>query len=198
MRFLIEIGLEDLKDLPEQLRQKIQSSLNLAPAPPQQMFQQPAAPVQQMPAFMPPQFQQPAFYQPEPAKQGVLVGDKVTFPADRSHMSQQNMALDINTNQPVAIGAAPAAPFIPQVPQVQPVNVQPVMQVQHAPPMQVGPVDLTKVKSTMLRTYQRTDIDGPATVKAVLQQVGLTSPSAVTDSNAAAVAAALQGFGVSL
>lgn len=187
MRFLIEVGLEDLQHLPEHVRRQIQASLGL----PSVQVQQPVQQFQPQP--VPQAFQAPPVMQ-VPQKQPVVEGNKLVFKPDMSHFSQQSAAVDVMTGQPVQIAAPPQAPVVPQfsnVPMVQ--TVGPPAPVQQAPPM--PGVDGATVKAAMTRTYNRTDIDGKGLITQVLTENGIPSFAAVNNDNAAAVYAGLQKYG---
>lgn len=192
MRFLIEVGLEDLQHLPEGFRKQIQASLGL----PSVQVQQPAPQMFQQPVMQPQMFQAPPVM--VPTKQPIIEGNKQTFLADRGHFSQQNIAVDVMTGQPIQIGATPTAPVIPQFNNA-PVNVAPVGAPQ---PQQVAPpmpqVDATSAKALMTRTYNRTDIDGKAILQAVLTETGVGTFANVNSDNAGRVVQGLMQHGVML
>lgn len=198
MRFLIEMGLEDLKELPERFRQQIASALNL-------QVQQPQPVVQQAPQSQPFQPMPPVQYTPvqqvppaapvAPQKQPVIVGDKRVFPADRSHPTQQNSAVDVMTGQVVPVYVPQSAP-IPQVESNAPVNVAPVgapIPTTVAPPMQVDP---STVRAMLVRTANNPNLGGKALVGVVLQEAGVPNVAALTFENSHRVVAALAARGV--
>lgn len=202
MRFLIEMGLEDLRELPERFRQQIASALNLTQQVPQQPpVMQQAPPVQSF-TMAPPAMQQAppvqSFQQMPPVvtqKQPVIVGDKRVFPADRSHPTQQNSAVDVMTGQTVPVYVPQAAP-VPQMGSNAPVNVAPVgapIPTTVAPPMQV---DVATVKGALVRTANNPNIAGKEIVGIVLKEAGVLNVAGITNENASRVMSALIARGV--
>jgi hypothetical protein len=193
MRFLIEVGLEDLQHLPERFRQQIQAALGLPSAPAQQpVYQQPVP--QQFAPVQPQAFQAPPVM---PARQPIVEGNKQIFPADRSHFSQQNIAVDVLTGQPVQIGNTPP-PSVPVVQGNAPVSVAPVgmpAPAAVAPPM---PIDVAAAKASLMRTYNRTDVDGKAIAAQALKDAGVINFASLTADNIPMVAQALTRYGVTL
>jgi len=193
MKFLIELGLEDIRHLPEHIRQQIQANLGLAPAPVQQPVYQSPAP-QQFAPVQPQAFQAPPAVMP--TKQPIVENGKLTFPPDKGHFSQQSVAVDVMTGQPVPIGA-PQTPAIPQM-MAAPVNVAPVSAPapQHvAPP--VPQADVQFAKGMAIRAYNNPTIDGKAILAKALAETGLDNIAGLNDGNAGTFVSRLQQYGVS-
>jgi hypothetical protein len=134
-----------------------------------------------------------------PSKQPVLENGKQTFKPSMDHFSQQSVAVDVLTGQPVSIGSVPSAPVIPQLSNAP---VQVATTVAPVQAMQSGPmpttVDLSQVKSALLKTYNNPSIDGRGTVTAVLTEAGVPNLAMLDSTNASRVVEVLMRHGVSL
>ena len=224
MQVTISLGLEELKLLPEELRQKIQSSLGLPVVTPQQVQQayvQPTVqelyaqqtvtplPSQVMPAFMPPAPQpMPSFAPPvqqmappqslpaPPAKQPVVQNGVPTFMASKGGLDQQSVAVDVMSNQPVTPATPPSAPVMPQFNQA-PLTVAPVTTGVAAMAPMAGPaVDAATVRAAAIRAHNSLT-NGKQIVAAAQTQSGV-SIAGLTNENAPMLAAALRQQGVNV
>ena len=148
-----------------------------------QMYQQP---IQQQPMqqFAPGTHGLPPA---QPSKAPVIQGNTMSFPPSMGHHTQQNMAVDVLTQQPVPVQAQ-QAPFMPQM-QGAPVNpVQPF-----APPQQ--PVQSPQISAAQVRQMSvqiMTQPNGQQIMQNALSRAGLSTFSQVNDQNAPAVGYYLQ------
>ena len=223
MQVTISLGLEELKLLPEELRQKIQSSLGLPVATPQQVTQayvqqtvqeilqpvvtavpgqysapfMPPAP-QPMPSFAPPvqQVAPPQSMPAPPAKQPVVQNGVPTFMASKGGLDQQSVAVDVMSNQPVTPATPPSAPVMPQFNQA-PLTVAPVTTGVAAMAPMAGPtVDAATVRAAAIRAHNSLT-NGKQIVAAAQTQSGV-SIAGLTNENAPMLAAALRQQGVNV
>lgn len=226
MQVTISLGLEELKLLPEELRQKIQSSLGLPVVTPQQAQpwaqqavqdfvtaqQYPQPPVTQafvppapqpMPSFAPPvqQMAPPQMAPPQsmpapPAKQPVVQNGVPTFMASKGGLDQQSVAVDVMSNQPVTPATPPSAPVMPQFNQA-PLTVAPVTTGVAAMAPMTGPtVDANTVRAAAIRAHNSLT-NGKQIVAAAQAQSGV-SIAGLTNENAPMLAAALRQQGVNV
>jgi hypothetical protein len=183
MQFTLTLGLEDLKSLPLELRQKVQQALDLPVSTPQ-----PVAPVQPpVTQFVAPQ---PAFVLP--AKQPQMVGNRPTFMPDMTGPTAMSGAVDVLTGQPVQF-APPVAPVMPQVPQT-PVNVGPIPTQGPATPVQVPQADLSAVRGAAVRLANDPN-NGRQRLAAAEAACGVKI-AGLTPDNCGALALALRNVGV--
>lgn len=224
MQVTISLGLEELKLLPEELRQKIQSSLGLPVITPQQLTQayvqqtvqeilQPvvtAVPGQySAPAFMPPAPQpMPSFAPPvqqmvppqsmpaPPAKQPVVQNGVPTFMASKGGLDQQSVAVDVMSNQPVTPATPPSAPVMPQFSQA-PLTVAPVTTGVAAMAPMTGPaVDAATVRAAAIRAHN--SLTNGKQIVAAAQAASGVSIAGLTNENAPMLASALRQQGVNV
>ena len=223
MQVTISLGLEELKLLPEELRQKIQSSLGLPVVTPQQIQQayvqqtvqeilQPAVaqlPPQVTPAFVPPAPQpMPSFAPPvqqmappqsmpaPPAKQPVVQNGVPTFMASKGGLDQQSVAVDVMSNQPVTPATPPSAPIMPQFNQA-PLTVAPVTTGVAAMAPMTGPaVDAATVRAAAIRAHN--SLTNGKQIVAAAQAASGVSIAGLTNENAPMLAAALRQQGVNV
>jgi hypothetical protein len=104
MQISITVGLDELRSLPFEWQKKILASLDLPVSPPAYaepvpqvaQFSQQAPVPTPMPAFAPPtqQVQQPP-------KQPVMQNGVPTFLPDKGFVTQQSVALDVLSGQPI-------------------------------------------------------------------------------------------------
>lgn len=213
MLFTLQVGLEDLKKLPLDMRQKIQQALDLpspaqpvqtpAPMPVQQWTQSPQQTGWQSetagpPAmFAPPQFQAPpaapAFpVPPQPAKQAVVQNGVPTFAADRSGPTAQSVFRDVLTGQTGQVPVAPGGPVVPQVDSVAaPPSVAPIGAPQGIPAAMAAPTAAT-VRAAAVKAYNSGSKDA---VNAAMGETGINI-AGLTDQNAGTLANALRQKGV--
>jgi hypothetical protein len=226
MNITISLGLEDLKTLPLELRQKIQQALDLPviqAAQPQTLMQYQAEAVQQIqnagPAFMqhdpnlgkaPPQFttspppaaftfqpQQPMFSPPtQPVKEPVIVDGVRTFQADRNNPNAASVAVDVTTGQIIPL-TAPAG-NTPVVPQFSnaPLQVTPVAITGPVNPAPMPAANVNDVRSAAIRLWNGS-VDGKQRLQAAIQSCGVQI-AALSDQNAGALAQALRQQGVQI
>jgi len=224
MNITISLGLEDLKTLPLELRQKIQQALDLpvitAVPQPHQLTQYQAEAVQQIqnagPAFMqhdpnlgkapfavsPPAFnfqpQPPMFTPPaQPVKEPVMVDGVRTFQADRNNPNAASVAVDITTGQQIPIASAPPAntPVIPQFSNA-PLQVTPVAVAGPVNPAPAPPANVNDVRSAAIRLWNGS-MDGKQRLQAAIQSCGVQI-AALSEQNAGALAQALRQQGVQI
>jgi hypothetical protein len=219
MQVTITLGLEELKLLPEELRQKIQSSLGLPVATPQQAYVQQAVqeilqpavaqlpafappaslPTQVLPAFVPPvqQMTPPQSMPAPPAKQPVVQNGIPTFMASKGGLDQQSVAVDVISNQPVTPATPPSTPVIPQINQA-PLTVAPVTTgVAAMAPMQAGPpVDAATVRAAAIRAHN--SLTNGKQIVAAAQAASGVSIAGLTHENAPLLANALRQQGVNI
>lgn len=218
MQVTISLGLEELKLLPEELRQKIQSSLGLPVVTPQRTipevatltsvatstshtsppaFVVPEAP-QPMPAFAPPvqQMVPPTSMPAPPAKQPVVQNGVPTFMPSKGGLDQQSVAVDVLSNQPVTPATPPSAPVMPQFNQA-PLTVAPVTTGVAAMAPVTGPaIDAGTVRAAAIRAHNSLT-NGKAIVAAAQAASGV-SIAGLTNENASLLANALRQQGVSV
>ncbi len=205
MQITISLGLEELGSLPLEMRQKIQSALNLPVSTPTQVVQQPqtfVVPVQATGAAAPSPvvhttvaWEPPA--QPAPpaqTKQPQIVGNTQVFRPDMGHPTQTNSAVDVTTGRPVPIAPPSIVPNIPQFSNT-PVSVTPV--VTQGPIVQQIVPDANKAvaQAAAIRAYNRPDGQGQAIVNAALAKSGVGSMPNLSDANAGAFYQALRELG---
>ena len=206
MQITISMGLEELGSLPLEMRQKIQSALNLPVSTPTQAVQQGpqtfVIPVQATGATSPSPavqttvaWESPA--QPAPpvqTKQPQIVGNTAVFRPDMGHPTQTNSAVDVTTGRPVPIAPPSNVPNIPQFSNT-PVNVTPV--VTQGPIVQQIVPDANKAvaQAAAIRAYNRPDGQGQAIVNAALAKSGVGSMPNLSDTNAGAFYQALRELG---
>ncbi len=200
MQITISLGLEELGSLPLEMRQKIQSALNLpvsTPVPtaaqePQiaststvanpyaLQYNAPAQPAQPVP--------------PVQTKQPQIVGNTQVFRPDMGHPTQTNSAVDVTTGRPVPIAPPSNVPNIPQFSNT-PVNVTPV--VTQGPIVQQIVPDANKqvALAAAIRTKNRPDNQGDAILNAALVRSGVGTMSNLDDRNAGAFYQALRELG---
>lgn len=223
MQVTISLGLEELKLLPEELRQKIQSSLGLPVVTPQQVTQayvqqavqeilQPVvtagpaftpfnhpAPVQQpMPSFAPPvqQMAPPQSIPAPPAKQPVVQNGIPTFMPSKGGLDQQSVAVDVMSNQPVTPATPPSAPVMPQFNQA-PLTVSPVTTgVATMAPMQGVTIDAGAVRAAAIRAHN--SLTNGKQIVAAAQAASGVSIAGLTNDNAHLLANALRQQGVNV
>lgn len=222
MNITISLGLEDLKTLPLELRQKIQQALDLpviqAVQPvqfPQQHAAAPSTPaqiaeavVQQVTqqtapfAVSPPAFtfqpQQPQFTPPaQPTKEPVIVDGVRTFPADRNNPNASSVAVDITTGQQIPLNAPPAgnAPVVPQFSNA-PLQVTPVPVSGPVNPAPMPAANVNDVRSAAIRLWNGS-VDGKQRLQAAIQSCGVQI-AALSEQNAGALAQALRQQGVQI
>lgn len=222
MNITISLGLEDLKTLPLELRQKIQQALDLPviqAAQPVQYVQAPAAmqftPAQVAEAVVqhvtqqaapfavsPPAFtfqpQQPMFTPPaQPVKEPVMVDGVRTFQADRNNPNAASVAVDITTGQQIPITSAPPAntPVIPQFSNA-PLQVTPVAVAGPVNPAPAPPANVNDVRSAAIRLWNGS-MDGKQRLQAAIQSCGVQI-AALSEQNAGALAQALRQQGVQI
>jgi hypothetical protein len=204
MQVTISLGLEELKLLPEELRQKIQLSLGL-PVVTAQVFAQQVVqetpqptvipvyhPPQAMPAFTPPvqQMDMPA----PPVKQPVVQNGIPTFLPSRGGIDQQSIAVDVMSNQAFTPAAAPSAPTMPQFNQA-PLTVAPVTTGVAVMAPMTGPlVDAATVRAAAIRTHN--NLTNGKQLVAAAQAASGVSIAGLTGDNAHLLANALRQQGV--
>lgn len=223
MQVTISLGLEELKLLPEELRQKIQASLGLPVVTPQQVTQayvqqavqeilQPAvtvvpghypaqpfvppAPQQAMPAFAMPvqQLAPPQSMPAPPTKQAVVQNGIPTFIASKGGLDQQSVAIDVMSNQPVSPATPPSAPAMPQFNQA-PLTVAPVTTgVSAMASMPSVTVDPGAVRAAAIRTHN--NVPNGKQIVAAAQSASGVSIAGLDASNAHLLANALRQQGV--
>lgn len=225
MQVTITLGLEELKLLPEELRQKIQSSLGLPVVTQQQMaqayvqqtvqeiLQQPVVTAvpqtlqQAMPAFAPPTQLQtvlpnamphvapPQSMPAPPAKQPVIQNGVPTFMPSKDGLDQQSVAVDVMTNNPVTPATPPSAPVVPQFNQA-PLTVAPVTTgVAAMAPM--GPaVDAATVRAAAIRAHN--SLTNGKQIVAAAQAASGVSIANLTNENAPLLAHHLRNQGVNV
>jgi hypothetical protein len=210
MQVTITLGLEELKLLPEELRQKIQSSLGLPVVTPQQVTQayvqqavpeilQPAVtpPAQQaMPTFAPPvqQVAPPQSMPAPPIKQAVVQNGIPTFTASRGGLDQQSVAIDVLSNQPVSPATPSSAPVMPQFNQA-PLTVAPVTTgVAAMASMPSVTIDPGTVRAAAIRTHN--NVPNGKQIVAAAQTASGVSIAGLDASNAHLLANALRQQGV--
>lgn len=124
----------------------------------------------------------------QPVKAPVIQGNTMAFPPSMGHHTQQNMAVDVLTQQPVPVQAQ-NAPFIPQM-QGVPVNpVQPF-----APPQQAAPspqISAAQVRQMSVQLMS-TVPNGQQILQNALSRAGLSTMSQINDQNAGQVGYYLQ------
>jgi|694.fasta_scaffold00458_33 hypothetical protein len=212
MQVTISLGLEELKLLPEELRQKIQSSLGLPVVTPQRtipevatstshailpVFAAPEAP-QAVPAFALPvqQMVPPASMPAPPAKQPVVQNGVPTFMPSKGGLDQQSVAVDVLSNQPVTPATPPSAPVMPQFNQA-PLTVAPVTTGVAAMAPITGPaIDAGTVRAAAIRAHNSLT-NGKAIVAAAQAASGV-SIAGLTNENASLLANALRQQGVNV
>jgi hypothetical protein len=222
MQVTITLGLEELKLLPEELRQKIQSSLGLPVVTPQQVTQayvqqavpeilQPAVTVvpgqypapaftppaqQAMPTFAPPvqQVAPPQSMPAPPIKQAVVQNGIPTFTASRGGLDQQSVAIDVLSNQPVSPATPSSAPVMPQFNQA-PLTVAPVTTgVAAMASMPSVTIDPGTVRAAAIRTHN--NVPNGKQIVAAAQTASGVSIAGLDASNAHLLANALRQQGV--
>lgn len=213
MQVTITLGLEELKLLPEELRQKVQSSLGLPVTTPQQIqqayvqqavneiLQQPQ--VTQVPAFAPPaslpsqvlpSFTPPQSMPAPPTKQPVVQNGIPTFMPTKGGLDQQSVAVDVLSNQPITPATPPSAPVMPQFNQA-PLTVAPVTTgVAAMAPMPGVTIDPSKVRAAAIRAHNNMP-NGKQIVAAAQSASGVTIAGLTAD-NAHLLANALAQQGV--
>lgn len=124
----------------------------------------------------------------QPVKAPVIQGNTMAFPPSMGHHTQQNMAVDVLTQQPVPVQAQ-NAPFMPQM-QGAPVNpVQPF-----APPQQAAPspqISAAQVRQMSVQLMS-TVPNGQQILQNALSRAGLSTMSQINDQNAGQVGYYLQ------
>lgn len=215
MQISITVGLDELRSLPVEWQQKILASLSV-PTPPAtqaepvpnvlslpQMAQQtfntahqfsPQTPIS-MPTFAPPtqMVQQP------PTKQPIIQNGVPTFLPDKGFVTQQSVALDVMSGQPVQppvqMNSAPAMPQF----QAAPVNVAPVgvtgtvMAPMQSPP---GAADPATVRSAAIHAFNK--ISGGREIVAAAEAASGVKVMALAPDNAHLLAHALRERGVAV
>lgn len=124
----------------------------------------------------------------QPVKAPVIQGNTMAFPPSMGHHTQQNMAVDVLTQQPVPVQAQ-NTPFMPQM-QGVPVNpVQPF-----APPQQAAPspqISAAQVRQMSVQLMS-TVPNGQQILQNALSRAGLSTMSQINDQNAGQVGYYLQ------
>jgi len=223
MNITISLGLEDLKTLPLELRQKIQQALDLpviqAAQPVQYTQAQLAAPftpaqiaeavVQQVtqqtapfavspqPAAFTFQPQQPMFSPPaQPVKEPVIVDGVRTFQADRNNPNAASVAVDVTTGQMIPLSAPVGnTPVVPQFSNA-PLQVTPVAITGPVNPAPMPAANVNDVRSAAIRLWNGS-VDGKQRLQAAIQSCGVQI-AALSDQNAGALAQALRQQGVQI
>ncbi len=217
MNITISLGLEDLKNLPLELRQKIQQALDLPVIQAAQPVQQPQytpaqiaeAVVQQVTqqtapfAVSPPpaafqfQPQQPMFSPPtQPVKEPVIVDGVRTFQADRNNPNAASVAVDVTTGQMIPLSApAGNTPVVPQFSNA-PLQVAPVAIPGPVNPAPMPAANVNDVRSAAIRLWNGS-MDGKQRLQAAIQSCGVQI-AALSEQNAGALAQALRQQGVQI
>lgn len=214
MQISITVGLDELRSLPVEWQQKILASLSVPTSPAlqaepvpnvlslPQMAQQtfnsappfsPQSPIS-MPTFAPPtQMVQ------QPTKQPIIQNGVPTFLPDKGFVTQQSVALDVMSGQPIQPPVQTSqAPAMPQF-QAAPVNVSPVgvtgtvMAPMQSPP---GAADPATVRSAAIHAFNK--ISGGREIVAAAEAASGVKVMALAPDNAHLLAQALRERGVAV
>lgn len=124
----------------------------------------------------------------QPTKTPMIQGNTMAFPPSMGHYTQQNMAVDVLTQQPVPVQAQ-NAPFVPQM-QGVPVNpVQPFAPQQQ--PVQSPQISAAQVRQMSVQLMS-TVPNGQQILQNALSRAGLSTMSQINDQNAGQVGYYLQ------
>lgn len=221
MQITITVGLGELRSLPAEWQQKILASLSVPVAPAAQaepvpnvmslpqMAQQafnpasamtftPQPPQHQVPISMP-TFAPPTQQVQQPTKQPTIQNGVPTFLPDRGFVTQQSVALDVMSGQPIQPPVQTSqAPVMPQF-QAAPVNVAPVgVQGTAMAPMQSPPgaADPATVRSAAIHAFNK--ISGGREIVAAAEAASGVKVMALAPDNAHLLAHALRERGVAV
>lgn len=189
MQLSLSIGLDELHQLPPELREKIRQALGDAPPAPKAAVPPiiTAAPAQVVTTTT------VAVAPPVVTKAPVIQGNTKVFKPDMGHPTQTNSAVDVMTGRPVAV-SAPSEPAIPQFSNT-PVNVAPVTT--------AGPVQMNLnqqpnadfVRQAAVRLWNNKELGGKSALDAAVARAGMPNMLALTEQNAPALYSAILAIG---